>query len=104
MVDAVFEGQREAAIREHEAGLTLIRPHFRNVPTAISIDEGFPDELWVKDARMENITGPAVVVSLEKNARTEINMEGVVCRGVPEFARVSREREEAGRRGRQCTG
>lgn len=86
MVDAVFQGQREAAIREREAGLTLIRPIFRDVPTVISIDEGFPDELWVKDARMENIAGPAVVVSAEKNARTEINMEGVLCRGVPQFA------------------
>ncbi len=25
LIDSVFEGQREAAIREHEAGLTLIR-------------------------------------------------------------------------------
>jgi len=86
VVDASFEGQREAAIREREAGLTLIRPHFRNVPTAISIDEGFPDELWVKNGRMEDITGPAVIVSLEKNARTEINLENIVCQRVPVFA------------------
>src|ERR1017187_6085022 len=86
VVDATFEGQREAAIREREAGLTLIRPHFRNVPTAISIDAGAPDELWVKNGRMEDITGPAVIVSLENNARTEINLENVVCRGVPVFA------------------
>jgi len=86
VVDATFEGQREAAIREREAGLTLIRPHFRNVPTAISIDAGAPDELWVKNGRMEDITGPAVIVSLEKNARTEINLENVVCQRVPVFA------------------
>jgi hypothetical protein len=85
-VDAYFEGQREAAIREWMAGLTLIRPHFRNVPTAISIDANFHDELWIKDGRMEDITGPAVIISLEENARTEINMENVVCRGVPTFA------------------
>jgi hypothetical protein len=85
-VDAYFEGQREAAIRETMAGLTLVRPQFRNVPTAISIDAGFPDELWIKDGRMEDITGPAVIISLEQNARTEINMENVVCRRVPVFA------------------
>jgi sugar lactone lactonase YvrE len=85
-VDAYFEGQREAAIRESAAGLTLIRPHFRNVPTAVSIEDSFPDELWVKDGRMDGITGPAVVISLEQNARTEINMENVVCRSVPVFA------------------
>ena len=56
IIDATFDGQREAAIREHEAGLTLIRPQFKNVPTAISIDAKYSDELWVKDARMENLS------------------------------------------------
>ena len=85
-VDAYFEGQREAAIRERAAGLTLVRPHFRRVPTAIAIDEGSHDELWVKDGRFEEVTGPAVIISLEDNPRTQVNMEGVVCRGVPVFA------------------
>ena len=85
IIDATFDGQREAAIREHEAGLTLIRPQFRNVPTAISIDPQYSEELWVKDGRMENINGPAVIVSNENNARTEINMVNLVCRGVPSF-------------------
>ncbi len=86
VIDATFEGQREAAIREHEAGLTLIRPQFKNVPTAISIDAQYSDELWMKDGRMEDVTGPAVIISNENNARTEINMENVVCRNVPVFA------------------
>jgi sugar lactone lactonase YvrE len=86
IIDATFEGQREAAIREHEAGLTLIRPQFRNVPTAISIDPQYSDELWIKDGRMENVTGPAVIISNEKSARTEINMENVACANVPVFA------------------
>ncbi len=86
VIDATFEGQREAAIREHEAGLTLIRPQFKNVPSAISIDSQYSDELWLKDGRMENVTGPAVIISNENNARTEINMENVVCRKVPVFA------------------
>ena len=85
-VDAAFEGQREAAIRERAAGLTLIRPRFHNVPTAISIDPESHDELWVKDGRFEDISGPAVIVSLEGNARTEINMENATCRRVPVFA------------------
>jgi hypothetical protein len=86
LIDVSFEGQREAAIREHEAGLTLIRPQFKNVPTAISIDAQYSEELWIKDGRMENISGPAVVISNENSARTEINMENVVCRKVPVFA------------------
>ncbi len=86
VIDSTFEGQSEAAIREHEAGLTLIRPQFKNVPTAISIDDRYSDELWVKDGRFENISGPAVIVSNEHNPRTEINMEDAICRGVPVFA------------------
>src|ERR1700678_545772 len=45
VIDATFEGQREAAIREHEAGLTLIRSQFKDAPTAISIDPQYSDEL-----------------------------------------------------------
>ncbi len=86
LIDATFEDQREAAIREHEAGLTLIRPQFKNVPTAISIDPQYSEELWIKDGRMENVSGPAVIISNENNPRTEINMENVTCRRVPTFA------------------
>ena len=86
-VDTYFEGQREAAIRERAAGLTLVRPHFVRVPTAVSIDAESHDELWVKDARLEDVTGPAFIISLEENPRTQINMEHVVCRNVPAFAR-----------------
>lgn len=87
-VDMYFEGQTVAAIRETAAGLTLIRPVFKSVPTAISIDKGAYDELWVKDGRMEDISGPALIISLEDNARTEINLENVVCRRVPTFAQL----------------
>ena len=86
LLDARFEGQRRAAIREQGAGLTLIRPHFRSVPTAIEIEAGRPDDLFVKDARFEDVAGPAVIVSLEKSPRTQVNMENVACRGVATFA------------------
>jgi sugar lactone lactonase YvrE len=86
LLDSSFEGQREAAIREHEAGLTVIRARFTDVPTAISIDPGYADELWVKDATFEGIRDAAVVISYADNARTEINLENVNCRHVPRFA------------------
>jgi hypothetical protein len=86
VIDSTFEGQTQAAIREHEAGLTLIRPEFKNVPTAISIDANYADELWIKDGRFENITGPALIISNENSPRTEINAENLVFRSVPLFA------------------
>jgi sugar lactone lactonase YvrE len=86
LLDSTFEGQRKAAIREHEAGLTLIHDVFRNVPEAISIDPNYAEELWAKDARFENISGPAITVSNVNNPRTEINLENIACHHVPIFA------------------
>ncbi len=88
LIDSTFEGQREAAIREHEVGLTLIRDTFRNVPTAVDIDPGYPDELWVKDSRFENIAGPVVTISLEQSPLTEIGFENAVLRNAPTFAKL----------------
>ncbi|HEX7359002.1 MAG TPA: glycosyl hydrolase family 28-related protein [Bryobacteraceae bacterium] len=86
LIDSVFDGQREAAIREHEAGLTLIHDTFRNVPVAIDIDPHYSDELWVKDSRFENISRAAVIVSNEKSPLTEIGFDNAVLRKVPTFA------------------
>jgi sugar lactone lactonase YvrE len=94
VMDSTFEGQTQAAIREHEAGLTLIRPAFKNVPTAISIDANYADELWIKDGRFENISGPALVISNENSPRTEINGENLTFCGVPLVA----EFRESGRK------
>jgi len=44
VIDGTFEGQREAAIREHEAGLTLIRPRFCNVSRAAAVYASFRNE------------------------------------------------------------
>jgi len=86
LLDSKFEGQRKAAIREHEAGLTLIHDAFRGVPEAISIDPNYADELWAKDVRLENISGPAITISNVNNPRTEINLENIACHSVPVFA------------------
>ncbi len=94
LIDSTFDGQRDAAIREHEAGLTLIRDTFRNVRTAIDIDPQYSDELWVKDCRFDNISGPAVVIGNEKSPLTEIGFENAVMNHVPTFALF----RESGRR------
>jgi sugar lactone lactonase YvrE len=86
LLDSTFEGQKKAAIREHEAGLTLIHDAFRNVPEAISIDPNYAEELWAKDVRFENISGPAITISNVNNPRTEINLENIACHRVPVFA------------------
>jgi len=87
LIDSSFEGQRQAAIETEEGGLTIVRNQFRNVPTAIAIRENRAEELWMKDSRLENITGPAIIISDAKNARTEINLENVACQHVPILAK-----------------
>ncbi|HEV2320248.1 MAG TPA: glycosyl hydrolase family 28-related protein, partial [Verrucomicrobiae bacterium] len=86
LLDCWFNGQGKSAIFEHEAGLTLIRPHFENVPAAVEIESNWVDELWVKDGRLENISGPAFSFGMENSPRNEINLEGIVCSNVPVFA------------------
>ena len=99
LIDSTFDGQREAAIRENEAGLTLVHDEFRNLPTAVSIDPHYSDQLWIKDTRFENITGPAVIISNDASRMTEINFESVICKHVPIFAKL----RESGREFRQTT-
>ncbi len=86
VIDCTFEDQTVAAISDQQAGLTVVRPQFRNIPTAVSLVPGHPDELWISDARLENITGPALIISDERSARTQINLQNVACKGVPVLA------------------
>jgi len=86
LIDSIFDGQREAAVREHEAGLTLIRDTVRNVPVGIDIDPEYSDELWVKDSRFESVSGQAVTISNEKSPLTEVGFQNVVLSEVPTFA------------------
>ena len=88
LLDSTFEGQREAAIQEHEAGLVLVHDTFRNVATAVDIEPKAIDELWIRNSHFENISGPAVIVSAENSRLTEINMENVLCDRVPVLVKM----------------
>ena len=87
LIDSSFDGQRDAAIREHEAGLTLVNVAIRDTPVGIDIDEGYGDWLWGKDVRFENVSKAGVVISNENNAYTQIGFEGALARSTPVFAR-----------------
>jgi hypothetical protein len=87
LIDSVFDGQREAAIREHMAGLTAVRTAFRNVPIGVSIDRDYSDQLWLKDVRFENVATAAVVIDKERNPTTQVGVVDAICANVPVFAR-----------------
>lgn len=87
LVDSSFEGQRDAAIREHEAGLTLVNVAFRDVPVGIEIDRGYGDWLWGQDVRFENVSKAGVIISNENNVYTQVGFQNVLAADTPVFAR-----------------
>ncbi|WP_223798588.1 glycosyl hydrolase family 28-related protein [Sphingomonas nostoxanthinifaciens] len=87
LIDSTFDGQRDAAIREHEADLTLVNVAIRDVPVGIDIDEGYSDSFWGKDVRFQNVRTAGIVISNENNAFTQIGFENAVATGMPTFAR-----------------
>lgn len=86
LIDSEFEGQRDAAIREHEVDLTLVNVAIRNTPVGIEIDRGHSDSLWGKDVRFENVSRAGVVISNEDNVFTQIGFDNAVASNTPIFA------------------
>lgn len=87
LMDSSFDGQRDAAIREHEAGLTMINTEIRNTPVGIEINRGYGDWLWGKDVRFENVSKAALIVSNENNVYTQVGFDKAIARNVPTFVR-----------------
>jgi hypothetical protein len=83
MLDTYFEGQRKAAIKTHEAGLTIVRMSVKNVPSVIMVDQNYWEKLFMEDCRFENISGPAIEVSNEDNAHMQVNIRNLTCSSVP---------------------
>jgi Pectate lyase superfamily protein/SMP-30/Gluconolactonase/LRE-like region len=99
LVDSTFDGQRDAAIREHEAGLTLLNVTFRNTPVGIEIDRGYGDWLYGQRVRFENVSKAAVIVSNEDNAFTQVSFDDALASGTPVFARFRDSGRTVGRTG-----
>ncbi|HJV40863.1 glycosyl hydrolase family 28-related protein [Caulobacter sp.] len=87
LVDSTFDGQRDAAIREHEVDLTLVNVAIKNTPVGIEIDRGYSDSLWGKNVRFENVSKAGVVISAEDNVFTQVGFDNAVASNTPVFAR-----------------
>lgn len=93
LMDSSFEGQSKAAIRCHEVGLTLVRPSFRNVPTAIAVEPDHTEQLWMQDARLEDV-GTAISFGRENSMRLQLNAERTTCVRVPVFANLQESKRQ----------
>ncbi len=83
MTNTYFEGQRKAAIRTQEAGLTIVRMQVKNVPTVIDINPNYIEKLFMQDCRFEDVKEQAIVVSLGDNAGNQISLKNIDCSNVP---------------------
>lgn len=83
MVDDYFEGQRKAAIRSQEGGLTMIRLTVKNVPTVIEVNPDRYEKIFMEDSQLESVSGPAFILSNDGNAYTQFSLRNVDCNKVP---------------------
>lgn len=85
LMDSSFAGQRRAAIRTHEAGMTLVRDRIAHTPVAIEIPPNQTDELYAHDLELQDISRSALVLGDAQKTHDEITLDHVVCRGVPQL-------------------
>ncbi len=85
LMDSSFEGQRAAAIKTQEAGFTLIRVSFSNMPVALQISPGEVEQLYGRDLRMQNIRDAAFVAGNARNSHSAVTLVNTACSDVPHF-------------------
>ncbi|MDR1644608.1 MAG: gluconolaconase [Tannerellaceae bacterium] len=83
MVDTYFEGQRKAAVLSREVGFAIVNMQVKNVPIAFEMQEGRVDRLHIENSWFENISKAAVVVGVEDNTFSQVNLLNVYCKDVP---------------------
>src|ERR1017187_4023656 len=85
LMDSSFDGQRAAAIQTMEAGFTLVRVHFANMPAALKITPGEVEQLYARDLHLENISEAAFVTGDWHNSHSEVTFTNIACSNVPIF-------------------
>lgn len=82
MLDTYFEGQRKAAVKTQQAGLTILRMMAVDVPAVVKIDSGYWEKLYMEDCSFVNVNGPAISFYNEDNANMQINLRNISCKNV----------------------
>jgi hypothetical protein len=87
IMDTYFEGQRKAAIRTNEGGLAIVHMQVKNVPVAVEMVEERADRLFMEHCLFENVSQAAIVISVEENTMSQVNLLHIDCSKVPVLAR-----------------
>lgn len=83
MVDTYFEGQKKAAIWTQDAGFAIVGMHVKNTPVGIEMRENTPDRLFLENCLLENVHRTGIIVSVEDNSMSQLNLLNVECKNVP---------------------
>ena len=87
MIDTYFEGQRKSAIHTREAGFSIVNMHVKNVPVVFEMEENIQDRLYIESSIFENISQCGIVISLENNTFSQVNLTNIECKNVPILAK-----------------
>ena len=87
LMDSHFEGQSEAGIQTMEAGFTMVRVSFENMPVAIQIEQGEVEQLYGRDLQMKNISWAGFKHGNGENLHSAVTFENIACSDVPTFYR-----------------
>lgn len=85
LMDSSFDGQRAAAIQTMEAGFTLVRVQFTNMPVALKIPAGEVEQLYARDLQLVDIRDAAFVAGDWHNTHSAVNFTNILCSDVPHF-------------------
>ena len=83
MVDTYFEGQRKSAILAREVGFAIVNMYVKNVPVAFEMEANRVDRLHIENSYFENVSKAGIIVSVENNAFSQLNLMNLHCKNVP---------------------
>lgn len=82
MVDAYFEGQKEAAILSRNAGFAIVNMKVKDAPAAVICEKGMADRLFLEDCFFENVrTG--IIMTGQEGETNQLNLLNIHCKDVP---------------------
>jgi hypothetical protein len=83
MVDTYFEGQRKAAVLSREVGFAIVNMYVKNVPVAFEMEQNRADRLHIENSYFENVSKAGIIVSVENNSFSQLNLMNLHCKNVP---------------------
>ena len=82
MVDAYFEGQKEAAVLTRNAGFAIVNMKVKDTPVGVFCEKDMADRLYLEDCFFENV-GTGVIMTGEEGETNQLNLVNVHCKNVP---------------------